>query len=128
MAPPPTPAYPIPPSRAGRKALARAFAPEPSPDPRAPLWQTHLSTASSNNLWLMEGAEEPETPRVAFDGSRLRIEVLVWAADPGKRMIFVDGRKYVEGEALQPGTILERIAQDGVVLVHQGQRIRVPSQ
>src|SRR5262249_9394724 len=33
--------------------------------------------------------------------SRPRLEVLVWAADPEKRMVYLNGRRYVQGEALQ---------------------------
>jgi hypothetical protein len=77
----------------------------------------------SYELEQMEAAQE-ELPG---DVTKLRIEVLVWAAEPEKRMIYVAGRKYVEGDAIEKGTVIEQIARDGVVLMHQGQRIRVPS-
>jgi hypothetical protein len=101
-----------------------AVAHEPDPDPRAPLWQNHLSTRSSNNLWLKE---ELEAPKVAdeYQGAALRIEVLVWAAERGRRMVYLNGRRYVEGEKLDDGTVVEQIARDGVILVHDGKRVRL---
>ena len=57
--------------------------------------------------------------------SKLKIEVLVWGDNPNERMVFLNGRKYVEGQALAGGAVIEQIAQDGIVLVHEGQRARV---
>ena len=60
--------------------------------------------------------------------SKLKIEVLVWAADPKDRMVFLNGRKYVEGQALTGGAVIEQIAPEGIVLVHEGQRVRVQAE
>jgi len=60
--------------------------------------------------------------------SKLKIEVLVWADDPKDRMVFLNGRKYVEGQALTGGAVIEQIAEDGIVLVHEGQRVRVQAE
>jgi hypothetical protein len=59
------------------------------------------------------------------DVASLRIELLVWAADPEKRMVYLNGRKLVEGESIENGVVVEQILEDGVVLLHQGQRIRL---
>jgi len=70
------------------------------------------------------GAVEPE---LETGESRLKIDMLVWAADPEKRMVYLNGRKYVEGEVLESGAVVERILEDGVLLVYRGERIRLPS-
>ncbi|HSE93015.1 MAG TPA: general secretion pathway protein GspB [Methylomirabilota bacterium] len=57
--------------------------------------------------------------------SKLKVEALVWAANPRERMVFMNGRKYVEGQALDDGVVVEEIAENGVVLVQGGQRVRV---
>jgi len=57
--------------------------------------------------------------------SKLKIEVLVWGDNPKDRMVFLNGRKYVEGQAVTGGAVIERIAEDGIVLVHEGERVRV---
>jgi hypothetical protein len=124
MVPPTAPARPTPPPPAQPAASAPAIAPERPPDPRQPLWGNHRQAVASRERWL-EAAEEP---KAESEVSTLRIEMLVWAADPEKRMIYVNGRKYVQGEALESGTVIEQIVEDGVVLVHQGQRIWLPSE
>ncbi len=57
--------------------------------------------------------------------SKLKIEVLVWGDNPKNRMVFLNGRKYVEGQALTGGAVIERIDEDGIMLVHEGERVRV---
>ncbi len=58
--------------------------------------------------------------------STLKVEVLVWAANPKERMVFLNGRKYVEGQVVEGGgAIIDQIAEDSVVLVHEGQRVRL---
>ena len=52
----------------------------------------------------------------------------MWAADPKQRMVYLNGRKYVEGQALENGAVIEQIAESSIVLAHQGQRIRVKSE
>jgi len=56
--------------------------------------------------------------------SKFKLEVLVWAADPRDRMVFLSGRKFVEGQSLDGKVIVERINEDGIVLGYQGQRVR----
>jgi hypothetical protein len=57
----------------------------------------------------------------------LKIEVLVWASDPKLRMVYMNGLKYVEGQRLENGAILEQIVEDGIVVVQNGRRVRVRS-
>ena len=40
-------------------------------------------------------------------------------------MVYVNGQKYVEGQTLENGTILERIEEDGIVVIQEGQRHRL---
>jgi Type II secretion system protein B len=130
IAPPTAPTRPTPPAPAQPIAPASTIAPEQPPSAAPPpgrrrrrgaLREPSLPTASP----AQPGAVEP---KVEIEESKLKIEVLVWAADPEKRMVYLNGRKYVEGEALESGAVIEQIDEDGVVLVHQGQRIRVPSE
>jgi len=93
----------VPPQPANRESLAR-----PQPEAKA--------------------VAPPPTPAASIlqdMASKLKIEVLVWADDPKDRMVFLNGRKYVEGQALTGGEVIEQIVPDGIVLVHDGQRVRV---
>jgi hypothetical protein len=134
----PTP-MPVPPTAHGRRAArrARALAPETDPDTRPEPWQGKAAWLrdrfrSGGEMQRSGESSEMEQPQLAReeppgDPTQLRIEVLVWAADPGRRMVYLNGRKYVEGDTIEKGTVIEQIVQDGIVLLHQGQRVRVPS-
>ena len=54
--------------------------------------------------------------------TRLRLEVLVYSDVRAERMVFINGRKYVEGDTVPDGGRVEEIKQDGVVLTDEGRR------
>ncbi len=43
-------------------------------------------------------------------------------------MVYVNGHKYVEGETLENGAVLQRIEEDGIVVIQEGQRLRLRSE
>jgi hypothetical protein len=55
----------------------------------------------------------------------MKLEVHVYSASPAARMVFINGRKYVEGEKIDGKYLLERITEDGATLAYQGQRLRL---
>ncbi len=59
---------------------------------------------------------------------QLKIDMLVWAAEPQERMVYVNGHKYVEGQRLENGAVLERIEEDGIVMIQEGRRLRLRSE
>jgi hypothetical protein len=114
-----TPPSPPAPS-AGDNALATAAAPTaPEPTPEAPSFaEPPAGTA----------AEEPALPSVAAllaEGillPEMRLELLAFREQPRDRFVFINGRKYVEGDRLVEGPQLVSIAQTGAVLIHSGRR------
>jgi len=60
--------------------------------------------------------------------SPLKIDMLVWAADPSERMVYLNGRRYVEGQQLENGAVVQQIEADGIVLLMGGQRFRLRSE
>src|SRR5262249_39341487 len=78
-------------------------------------------------------APPPPPPQPAPDAGpelrdamdKFKLEVLVWAADPRDRMVFLSGRKFVEGQSLDGKVVVERIDEESIVLAYQGQRVRV---
>jgi hypothetical protein len=54
--------------------------------------------------------------------SRLRLEALVYADSPKDRKVFISGRRYVEGDKLDDGIVVERIVEEGAVLTYLGHR------
>ncbi len=53
---------------------------------------------------------------------RLRLELHAFSAQPRERFVFINGRKYVEGERLVEGPQLVAIEPTGAVLMHAGRR------
>lgn len=58
----------------------------------------------------------------------LHLDVHVYATDPADRFVYINMRKYKEGNTLQEGPVLEKIRRDGVVLNYQGLRFLLPRQ
>jgi general secretion pathway protein B len=55
--------------------------------------------------------------------ARLSLQVLGWAPEPRDRFVFINGRKYLEGQAIDDKLLIERIADDSVILSYQGERV-----
>jgi len=58
----------------------------------------------------------------------MHLDVHVYATKPADRFVYINMRKYREGNTLQEGPVLERIRRDGVVLNYQGVRFVLPRQ
>jgi general secretion pathway protein B len=57
----------------------------------------------------------------------LHLDLHVYAAQPQQRFIFVNSRKYREGETLAEGPVVEQITTDGAVLNFRGSRFKLSS-
>jgi general secretion pathway protein B len=60
--------------------------------------------------------------------AELHLDVHVYATNPQDRFVYINMRKYREGNRLQEGPTVERIRRDGVVLDYQGLRFLLPRQ
>ena len=58
----------------------------------------------------------------------MRIDLHVYSDRPQDRFVFVNKRKYREGETMQEGPRVEEITRDGVVLNQHGRRFILPRQ
>jgi type II secretory pathway component PulC len=69
------------------------------------------------------------TPAPAVTPSRndrsrpLKLEVIVYSDDRARRLAFINGRKYVEGDTLLDGAKIQEIQQNAVVIVEDGRRV-----
>ena len=61
-------------------------------------------------------------PAKSAETAKLRLEVLSYSSVPAERLVFINGRRYREGDALESGAKIEEIREDGVVLSDQGRR------
>jgi general secretion pathway protein B len=72
-----------------------------------------------------DGAALPSAAALAAEGVQLpplRLELHAFSAQPEDRFVFVNGRKYVEGERLAEGPQVVSIEPTGVVLAYAGRR------
>ena len=72
-------------------------------------------------------AAAPAGPPAASSGaegelSKLKLTVHVWAERPAERLVFINGRKYVQGDRIEDKVVLEEITQDGALVSYQGRR------
>jgi general secretion pathway protein B len=118
------PEIPVPnaaPRPAAPHELARAATPHRS-DPI--LTATDADTDTDEVL--------PSISQVSLTGAEalpeLHLDVHVYATRAADRFVYINMRKYREGNALQEGPIVERIRRDGVVLSFQGLRFILPRQ
>ena len=108
-APPPGPAA-VTPSRRGSvvyQTLPEAgLAPADEPAP----------TAAAGNL----PRADDMTARGALP--ELRLELHVWSSKPQERFVFVNGRRYREGDTTADGATVEEITREGVIMNSGGNR------
>jgi general secretion pathway protein B len=62
---------------------------------------------------------------VASGVPALHLDLHVYAPSPQQRFIFVNSRKYREGDTLQEGPVVERITPEGAVMTFRGNRFRL---
>lgn len=108
-----------------RPAPTLSYAPEPSAgaeeSPRQMRRRARRELRMSSVPPATDSAPQPRE-------SPLKIEMLVWAADPGQRMVYLNGRRYFEGQRLENGAMIQQIDVDGIVLVQGGLRVRLQSE
>ncbi|HEY6641077.1 general secretion pathway protein GspB [Povalibacter sp.] len=58
----------------------------------------------------------------------MRLDIHVYSNNPAERFVFINMRKYTEGQTLTEGPTVERITPDGAILNSQGLRFVLPRQ
>ncbi len=102
---------------AARAAKPRAQPPAPpaSPRPAAP-------TAQPVPAPTVAPPVASAGPPSSQERARLRLEALIYADVPAQRMVFINGRRYGEGDVIDGRLRVEEIQEDGVELSDQGRR------
>jgi general secretion pathway protein B len=104
-----------PPRKAERLTTSLA---KPAAQPAAPTPDTRAPAVEPK-----PGLAAPIVPPPASaETAKLRLEVLSYSSVPAERLVFINGRRYREGDALESGAKIEEIREDGVVLSDQGRR------
>ena len=79
-------------------------------------------------MGVVEPLPQPTAPAPSVskpapgDRGRLKLEVLSYSDTPSQRLVFISGRKYIEGDTTEGGFRVEQIKEDSVVLSDQGVR------
>ncbi len=84
------------------------------------------------------GVEPGAAPNVAVAGEEyasvaaatglpeLTVDLHIYAADPAKRAIFINGHRYTRGARLAEGPMVEDITPEGALLSYRGRRFVLP--
>jgi general secretion pathway protein B len=56
----------------------------------------------------------------------MHIDIHVYSDNEAERFVFINMRKYIQGDKTTEGPIVESINADGVTLSHQGRRFSLP--
>jgi len=104
-----------------------ASLPPPAPDPTL----LPVTPAPAGNVTRLPAADLPpsidELPAPATAGlPELTIDLHIYAEDPAKRAVFINGRRYQQGAVLAEGPTVEEITREGAILRHRGQRFLLP--
>jgi general secretion pathway protein B len=130
--PPPSTPAPQSPRTAPPADVERA--PRPGQDVAAPPARDSLASAAATTAEVVdEPASSPVDDRPALPSAaalaaegivmpELRLTLHAFGERPRDRYVFINGRKYVEGERLAEGPQLESIDSTGVVLIQAGRR------
>jgi general secretion pathway protein B len=102
----------VPPAAAPPVAVAPAPAPSAPPRPRS---GTPTIQATPAPALAPRPPASPET-------ASLRLEALIYADAPAERMVFINGRRYREGDSIDGRLRIEEIREEGVELSDQGRR------
>jgi hypothetical protein len=147
VAPPPAPpsTRPTPPaSRVAERAAApvKPSVPRVDPPPRAATPSTVARETSDSRgepprtavpaapLSPVAPVVAPPPPTPASDRAappavetpKLQVQVVVYSDVPAQRMVFIDGRRYAEGDKVDAETVIERITPEGAIVTRRGQR------
>jgi general secretion pathway protein B len=129
------PEIPVPPAEASSSKEETAAAPL-APHAEAPRASPHSLRRPDPVLTEEDAAENdevlPTISEINLTGAQalpeLHLDVHVYATNPAERFVYINMRKYKEGDTLQEGPVLEKIRRDGVVLNYRGLRFILPRQ
>jgi general secretion pathway protein B len=95
-------------------------APDPTLIPEAP--------ASHPGVIYSEAPTTDDAAAVAAATGlpELTVDLHIYSEDPAKRAVFINGRRYVQGDHIAEGPVVEQITRDGALLSYRGRRFLLP--
>jgi general secretion pathway protein B len=71
-------------------------------------------------------AEDASAVAAATGLPELTVDLHIYSQDPAKRAVFINGRRYVQGDHLAEGPVVEQITPEGAMLSFRGRRFLLP--
>lgn len=72
------------------------------------------------------GIEDAATVEAETGLPPLAVDLHIFADDPAKRAVFINGRRYTQGATIAEGPTVEQITREGAVLGYRGRRFLLP--
>jgi hypothetical protein len=69
---------------------------------------------------MVPPAARPAAPAPA-ETPKLQVQVVLYSEVPAERLVFIDGRRYAEGQRIDAETVVERITPQGAVVTRRGE-------
>ena len=114
------------PSRELRNELSAQAKPVAAPKPAAPSAASGSDKPASLPKESSSISSLPTFTELTLAGSislpPLHLDIHVYSEKPAERFVFINMRKYREGEQLKEGPAIDTITDEGVVLGHQGRQ------
>ena len=113
---------PVPPTAAPQTRPAEPPEPvRPAPTPAVP--SPAIAAARPTPVPAAAPTPAVSAPRGDASGGQMRLEVIVYSDERARRLAFINGRKYVEGDVLLDGSRIQEIQPNAVVIVDDGRRV-----
>ena len=96
------------------------------PDAPDPTLMPDASLPGADVTYGNAPAQDPSSVAAATGLPELSVDLHVFAADPAKRAVFINGRRYTQGAQIAEGPVVEEITRDGAVLTYRGRRFVLP--
>jgi len=115
-----------PPETAPGPAPAEDSAPRPQPVAATPTPrpQPASSTQATDDARLPRMSEM--VVRGELNVPDMHVDIHVYSGNPAERFVFINMRKYKEGDDTREGPRIERITESGVVMQYDGRRFVLP--
>ncbi|MBL8267547.1 general secretion pathway protein GspB [Steroidobacter sp.] len=118
---------------AGPPMVRQIQPPSVSPLPSGAVFEARTAANQPNSSRGAPAGNEtlPTLEDLSASGTNLpdlHLDIHVHSQKPAERFVFVNMRKYLEGETLREGPSVERITAEGVILNQRGLRFLLPRQ
>jgi len=71
-------------------------------------------------------AEDASAVTAATGLPELTVDLHIYSEEPAKRAVFINGRRYVQGDHIAEGPVVEQITREGALLSYRGRRFLLP--